>query len=149
MQKKYIITGAREIHKQDNYSQQSIELVAMGGEQMDVSDGYHTMDELYTHRIELWITMCRISAQFRHHFKDTATSQKAGVFQIWRSKLHDDGSEFDGWFILGMGKDAGEQITYHLPMSYWERTEFAETLEKAPDWDHHTSADVLERLKLL
>ena len=37
-----------------------------------------------------------------------------------------------------------KQITYHLPLSKWEETGFAETLEKAPEFDGHTPDDVLE-----
>jgi hypothetical protein len=35
----------------------------------------------------------------------------------------------------------GVQITYHLPEYKWTQTEFAETLERAPEWDCHTPAD--------
>ena len=27
------------------------------------SDGYHTVDELYDHRVMLWITLCRVIGQ--------------------------------------------------------------------------------------
>lgn len=107
-----------------------------------ISDGYHTFDELYEHRIVLWIALCKIlyaDPQYQ-------TGQKADV---WRSKLHSDGTSFDGWFIMGIGRNKGEQITYHLPIAKWEETDFAETIEKAPEFDGHTSADVLERIKAL
>lgn len=100
-------------------------------------DGYHTFDELYDHRIALYIALCRVLKSDADHNG------------IWRSKLHSDGSAFDGWFILGIGKANDKQITYHLPLSRWGETEFAETLEFAPTWDGHTSADVLSRLKTL
>ena len=108
----------------------------------DISDGYHTFRELYEHRIILFIALCRIL------YKDPQyqTGQKA---DIWRSKLHADGSHFDGWFILGIGREKGEQITYHLPLSKWDETDFAETREQAPEWDGHTNNDVLERLNKL
>lgn len=35
---------------------------------------------------------------------------------------------------------------YHLPMSEWDNCKWANTLENAPEWDGHTSADVLKRL---
>ena len=44
---------------------------------------------------------------------------------------------------------AGYQITYHVPLERWNETEFARTLDKAPEWDEHTSDDVLQRLKKL
>lgn len=99
-----------------------------------ISDGYHTFGELYDHRIALFIALCRAVQKNRN---------------VWRSKLHSDGSKFEGWFILGIGKDPGYQITYHLPMSKWWECEFAETLERAPAWDGHTSAQVLRRLNAL
>lgn len=98
-------------------------------------DGYHTFDELYEHRITLWISFCKL---FKEHS------------YIWRTKFHSDGTQWKGWFILGAETDAGSQMTYHLPMSKWEETDFVdETLEKAPDYDGHTSDDVLFRLKTL
>ena len=38
-----------------------------------------------------------------------------------------DGTVWKDWFILGVNKEKGEQITYHLPMGKWKETEFAET----------------------
>jgi hypothetical protein len=114
--------------------------VTMDGEDATglISDGYHTFDELYEHRIALFIALCRI-------FID-ATENPA---LVWRSKLHADGTMFEGWFILGMDTIYSGQITYHLPLSKWEETSFAETRDKAPEWDGHTPDDVLERLKKL
>lgn len=110
-----------------------------------ISDGYHTFGELYEHRIELWVQYCRLMVAM-----GTTLQARAYIdVEVWRSKLHSDGSSFDGWFVLGIGKDAGDQMTYHLPMKHWERCEFAETLERAPEFDGHTSADVLKRLAAL
>lgn len=105
----------------------------------DVSDGYHTIAELYEHRITLYIALC--------HCRQDALNIEGNVGDVWRSKLHSDGTSFEGWFILGIGKEQGQQITYHLPLSRWDETNFAKTLDRAPEWDGHTSADVLERLK--
>ena len=107
-----------------------------GGEDMEVSDGSHTMSELYEHRIQLFITLCRYV-------------KRASNNEVWRSKLHDDGSEYEGWFVLGIGKEKGKILTYHLPNTKWDEVSFAETLERATEFDGHTSADVLERLKNL
>ena len=72
-----------------------------------------------------------------------------GNSSVWRSKTNGDGTIWDGWFVMGIGKDAGKQITYHLPLSRWEETDFANTLDQAPEFDGHSSQDVLERLKQL
>lgn len=71
--------------------------------------------------------------------------------QVWRSRRHSDGElAFGGdWFVLGIAKSSSFQMTYHLPIGKWGETEFAETLEKAPEYDGHTSDDVLIRLKNL
>lgn len=113
-----------------------------------VSDGYHTIAELYDHRITLYIALCR----FVQDADETATDY-GGVparKRVWRSKFHGDGNPaYEGWFIMGIGKEKGKQISYHLPLSRWDETYFAETLDKAPEWDGYMLVDVLERLKTL
>ena len=96
-----------------------------------ISDGYHTFDELYAHR---------------HHLFTALMLSNPSI--SWVAKKHDDGTMFDGYFIAGMNLPTGP-ITYHMPISMWEiftRIEF-NTNEFAPKWDGHTSEDALERLK--
>jgi len=107
----------------------------------DVSDGYHTIQELYDHRIELYLTLCRLLAS-----KYKLQIDGKGV---WRSKVHSDGTSYEGWFLLGILTVPGQQITYHIPLSRWVDTDFAATLDEAPPFDGHTSADVITRLKTL
>lgn len=116
-----------------------------GEENLEASDGYHTFGELYEHRITLFIAL----AKLLRRQESAVFLSPPGMGFVWRSKLHSDGTSFDGWFVLGIDQAEGKQITYHLPMSKWEETNFADTLEKAPEFDGHTSANVLERLKLL
>lgn len=105
-----------------------------------VSDGYHTFRELYEHRIRLWIAFCKLVYD-RFDRKS---------IPVWCSKKHSDGSEYDGWFLLGIHFDQGKQVTYHLPNKYWDDVQcFAEEIIQAPPFDGHTSADVLERIKNL
>ena len=115
-------------------------------EAQQVSDGYHTFEELYNHRIRLWIELCKSKL-----WVDDEISQNHNRWsktEIWMTDTHSDGSSWEGWFVLGMNRENGYQITYHLPKSYWEEcTEFAKVVDKAPEFDGHTSADVLERLK--
>jgi hypothetical protein len=111
-------------------------------------DGYHTFDELYEHRITLFIALCRM--YFRYYWQVVECSAEDGAYDdVWRSKLHSDGSSYKGWFILGINQDKGKQITYHLPIKKWKETNFAKTLEKAPKFDGHTPEKVLKRLKNL
>lgn len=102
-----------------------------------VSDGFHTFDELYEHRCELYLALAR-------------SMVRAGPTPIvFRAKRHHDGSGYDGWFMLGIGSEPGQQITYHLPLRLWDRADFAEAFDLSPvPFDGHTSADVLNRLRL-
>lgn len=117
----------------------------------EISDGYHTFGELYDHRITLWIALCRSIEKQRQlvlrRFPDVTPPQQ----QVWRSLRHSDGelAYGGGWFVLGINTSPGRQVTYHLPLAKWDETNFADTLEQAPEWDNHTPADVLERLKTL
>jgi len=111
----------------------------------ETSDGYHTFNELYEHRITLFITLCRICAEWVETEGDFGLKGR----KPWRSKTHSDDSVMHEWFILGIDKLNGKQITYHIPITKWDETEFADTLEKAPKFDGHTSEDVLQRLKEL
>lgn len=114
---------------------------------IEVSDGHHTMDELYEHRIRLYLALVKI-------YDNYVTPLNVEV-KCWKSKLHDDGSSYEGWFILGMTCTKPDpnfgpapykfDISYHIPMIYWELAKVME-LEKAPPYDGYTSNDVLERL---
>ena len=97
-----------------------------------VSDGYHTFDELYAHRVRLFSTLMR-----------------AHPDKSWWSFRHHDGSAWDGWIIAGIDTPAGT-ATYHLPVSEIDFfSEDIRQLEKGKEWDGHTADDVLERLKSL
>jgi len=95
-----------------------------------VSDGYHTFDELYDHRVTLFGALCL-----------------AYPALSWKSRLHSDGTSMDGWFVAGMRLPSG-MITYHIPDSEWSKMFYLVTeLELAPKWDGHTPADVVQRLR--
>lgn len=118
-----------------------------GDDKMQISDGSHTFDELYQHRYTLYMALARLLKR-----QENAIGHiPPGESFVWRSKNHSDGELAfgGGWFVLGIGKDKGRQITYHLPMDRWEECDFAEPLDRAPEWDGHSSADVLERIKTL
>lgn len=123
------------------------------GTDLKAFDGYHTFDELYDHRITLFIALCSQLSLRRDFGEEIVPGKMVGIqksYDVWRSKTHSDGNpSYEGWFIMGIGKEKGEQISYHIPLSRWDEACFAETLEKAPPFDGHTSADVLQRLKQL
>ena len=97
----------------------------------DISDGYHTFGELYSHRNVLFSLACAFLSDESPEL-------------VWKSKAHSDGTVWDGWFIMGIGVHAGRQATYHLPISEWDNCPFARTLDRAPEYDGHTGDDVLK-----
>ena len=99
----------------------------------EVSDGYHTFNELYHHRAILFAVIC-------HCFPDLA----------WKSRRHavDDEPMYDGMFIVGINTPRG-QATYHYDLEpYWELFDVKE-LPEAPEWDGHTPAMAIERIRSL
>lgn len=104
-----------------------------------ISDGYHTFDELYAHRIALFRALCCFL-----HYNGVTPAPYA-----WKAKKHYGGAEFDGWFLAGIGSEPGKQITYHISMQEWDTWPGNEFEQSPYEWDGHTSADVLERLRRL
>ena len=90
------------------------------------SDKYHTFDELYYHRLILFSIICN------------ANSKKA-----WKSKLHQDGTMFENYFIIGINTDKG-QYSYHYHINDWDRFNVP-IFQNAPDYDGHLPKDI-ERL---
>ena len=105
----------------------------------EVSDGYHTFNELYEHRCLLFCVI--IEALGRAFVK--------GGWDVWKSRKHHDGTSIDGWFIAGATPHYKglKGITYHLPDSVWDYIKHVRELDRAPEWGGHTSQDVIERLK--
>ena len=98
----------------------------------ETSDGFHTFNELYEHRNLLFVLVLA-------SLPETA----------WASRTHKDGSSYDGWFIAGVDLPTG-QVTYHLPERLWPAVErLGLHRHEAPEWDGHTSQDVIERLSAL
>lgn len=105
-----------------------------------VSDGYHTMDELYEHRLALFVALIRAY--------DTHITPLGSKVRCWKSKLHSDGTMYENYFIVGMSWPdfKGEkQISYHFHTKHWDKFKCIE-LPKAPPYDGHTSDDVIKRL---
>lgn len=94
----------------------------------ETSDGYHTFNELYHHRAVLFSVIC---------------NDRPDV--SWKSKLHHDGTMFDGMFIVGIQTPEG-QATYHYDIDpYWDMFRVLE-LTQAPEWDGHTPEQAIERI---
>ena len=100
------------------------------GEGHQLADNYHTMSELYFHRMLLFVTILKLA--------------KEKGYELYRSKLHHDGSMFEGYFIVGVFTPEG-QYAYHYNLKYWNYFNFVDEWDRAPEWDG-SKADDLHRL---
>lgn len=96
----------------------------------NISDGSHTFDELYYHRMALFSIICNQNKEF-----------------AWKSWKHDDGSMFDDYFIVGITTRNGD-YSYHYHKNHWNKFNVKE-LEFAPKWDGHLPKDIMRLLALL
>ena len=97
----------------------------------EISDGYHTFNELYHHRAVLFSVLCNSHAHL-----------------AWKSKKHHDGSMYDGMFIVGIETPEG-QATYHYSIAPYWNIFHVKIYENAPEWDGHTPEEAIKRIGLL
>ena len=97
----------------------------------DVSDGYHTFNQLYHQRALLFATIVNTH-------KDIS----------WKTRCHEDGEPCfgGGWFLVTVDTPAGS-YGYHYDDSYWDYFQ-CEEIPKAKHWDGYTEADVIRLLSL-
>lgn len=95
----------------------------------ELSDGYHTFNELYYHRMALFSIVCNMNKE-----------------KSWKSFKHDDGTMFDDMFIVGINTPDG-QYTYHYDVKYWHYFNVQE-LDAAPVYDGHKPEDITRLFKI-
>ena len=97
----------------------------------DLSDGYHSFNDLYYQRLVLTIALVKA-------YRDRA----------WKSWKHEDGEPCfgGGWFIVGIDTPAGS-YTYHYEAKDWYAFDCQE-LPVSKHWDGHTDKDVTRLLSL-
>lgn len=96
----------------------------------NTSDGYHTFNELYYHRMVLFSVICNQNKE-----------------KSWKSWKHNDGTMFDDYFIVGVITNQGN-YTYHYHKDYWDMFNVKE-LDLAPEWDGHKPGDITRLLTLI
>lgn len=100
----------------------------------EVSDGYHTFNELYEYR------MLYNAALFNEFAKQ-------GLYDVHKSRKHSNGEYPFGdsnWFIVMAELPTG-QISNHYEMKDWDKFQIPEK-PLANKWDGHSPRDVAERL---
>lgn len=100
----------------------------------DMSDGYHTHNELYHYRM-------LYNVHTLHAFA-------AVGWQVTRSWKHHSGEACfgGGWFVVQADTPAG-QITNHYQAEHWHLFEGIEEVPTSPQWDGHTPPVAAQRLE--
>lgn len=88
-----------------------------------VSDGSHTFDELYYHRMVLFSIICNQNCLYS-----------------WKSWKHHDGTMYEDYFIVGISTPEGD-YSYHYNKDHWTRFQVKE-FDFAPVWDGHKPEDI-------
>ncbi|MGX6402806.1 WDGH domain-containing protein [Dermabacter hominis] len=98
-----------------------------------ISDGYHTFDELYEYRM-----------LYNSH---AATGWLTAGYPVVKSWRHSDGELCfgGGWFIVTAELPSG-QVSNHYAAKHWELFDVPE-VDLPPKWDGHTPQDVARRLR--
>lgn len=103
----------------------------------ELSDGYHTYNELY---------------EFRKMYNAALFNEWAvrGMYEVHKSKKHHDGEDCfgGGWFIVCAKLPSG-QISNHYELADWDLFKCQEVEKALFEFDGHTPKDVLERLATL
>lgn len=96
----------------------------------EISDGYHTFNELYRYRM----------------LYNAAFFNLLPKHMVHKSKRHHDGEECfgGGWFIVMANLPTG-QISNHYELKDWDLFKIPEK-EVADEWDGHTPQDAADRL---
>ena len=100
----------------------------------DLSDTYHTFDDLYRHRMVLTLALCRL-----------IKNAKPEGYSAYRSWKHSNGTMFNNMFIVVIESPYG-QVSYHYGAQFWHQFNGIKILNKAKEYDGHTPEDVIVRL---
>lgn len=100
----------------------------------EVSDGYHTFNELYHFRMLYNAAL----------FNEWAAK---GIHSVHKSHCHHDGKECfgGGWFIV-CAMLPGGQISNHYENKHWDLFKIPAPETALWEYDGHTSIDVTNRL---
>lgn len=97
----------------------------------NLSDGFHTFNQLYYQRMMLFATIVKQNKEI-----------------AWKSLRHEDGELCfgGGWFIVGVDTPEGS-YTYHYETNFYSLFDCVE-LDRGKHWDGHTEKDVTRLLSL-
>lgn len=120
-----------------------------------ISDGYHTFGELYEFRMMYNALLfnewaLELDRDVNGQIPLSLTGQPLPKYNVHKSWKHSDGELAfgGGWFIVSAMLPTG-LISNHYKAEYWDLFKVPEVEKAIFEYDGHTSADVLERLKNL
>ena len=88
-----ILEGVKDIKDLANKNKSFMDM----GDYKSVSDGYHTIGDLYEHRTYLFAMICKLYIP---------------TVYVWKTRKHEDGTMYDDMFLVGIDLPNG-QISYH------------------------------------
>lgn len=122
----------------------------------NISDKWHTFQDLYDHRMAFNIALCHAIRQIHiyeraAHFEECVTGEdfraETYCYKSWKHYDNDNDPMFEGSFIVVIESPAG-QISYHYKAEHWDKFKISERIE-ANLYDGHTPEDTMIRLKEL
>ena len=116
----------------------------------ELSDGYHTFDELYEFRKMYNAVLFNEWANTPKTNKQSLTGTVTNEYGVHKSWRHNDGELCfgGGWFIVSAMLPTG-LISNHYKAEDWDSFQIPEVEKALYEFDGHTSEDVLNRLKKL
>lgn len=96
----------------------------------EITDGSHTFNELYYHRMILFSVICNTYKEYS-----------------WKSWKHEDGTMYKDYFIVGTHTPKGD-YSYHYHKDHWDKFNIKE-LSHAPKFDGHKPSDIDRLISLL
>jgi hypothetical protein len=118
----------------------------------EISDGYHTFNELYDFRKMYNAALFNEWAKQKVRNPKWASEDNQPVnlpkYDVHKSKCHSDGLPCfgGGWFIVMAVLPSG-QVSNHYEMKDWDLFQIPETDFVKYPYDGHTAQDVLSRLE--
>jgi hypothetical protein len=116
-----------------------------GFNENELSDGYHSFNELYEFRKVLQAVLFNEWAE-----TETYVTGYKVLYDVHKSWKHNDGEDCfgGGWFIVVAMLPTG-QITNHYKAADWDLFKIPAVDQAKYEYDGHNAQDVLQRLRNL
>lgn len=104
------------------------------------TDEYHSIDDLYRHRLLLNAALCNA-------WYDREAIPFGDSYGVHKSRQHAVGEDpmFEGMFRVGAELPTGD-VSWHYSLKDWDLFQIPEW-DRASAWDGYTAADVANRLE--